>query len=241
MLLGSIDIRLPRRHALDAVAVRAAAAADHPRHGGERASRWGPWRSPPGSRCRSSSIGLFVATIGYGIGLDAASSASSPRMLLIGIGVILLVPQLQTQFAAAAAPISGWTEDRFGGIETAGLSGQFALGLLLGAVWSPCVGPTLGAASVLAAQGENLGQVALVMLAFGVGAALPLLLLGLLSRETLMRWRGRLLEAGKGGKTLLGGLLVVVGLLIVSGLDKRLEAVLVEASPAWLTEITTRF
>jgi cytochrome c biogenesis protein CcdA len=186
-------------------------------------------------------IGLFVATIGYGIGLDASIFRIIAAMILIGIGVILLVPQLQTQVAAAAAPISGWTEERFGGIETGGLSGQFSLGLLLGAVWSPCVGPTLGAASVLAAQGENLAQVAFVILAFGVGAALPLLLLGLLSRETLMRWRGRLLDAGKTGKAALGGLLIAVGLLIVSGLDKRLEAVLVEASPAWLTEITTRY
>jgi cytochrome c biogenesis protein CcdA len=186
-------------------------------------------------------IGLFVATIGYGIGLDASIFRIIAAMILIGIGVILLVPQLQTQVAAAAAPISGWADERFGGIETGGLSGQFSLGLLLGAVWSPCVGPTLGAASVLAAQGENLAQVAFVMLAFGVGAALPLLLLGLLSRETLMRWRGRLLDAGKTGKAALGGLLIVVGLLIVSGLDKRLEAVLVEASPAWLTEITTRY
>jgi cytochrome c biogenesis protein CcdA len=186
-------------------------------------------------------IGMFVATIGYGIGLDASFFRIIAAMVLIGIGVILLVPQLQTQVAAAAAPISGWADERFGGIQTGGLSGQFSLGLLLGAVWSPCVGPTLGAASVLAAQGENLAQVAFVMLAFGVGAALPLLLLGLLSRETLMRWRGRLLDAGKTGKAALGGLLIVMGLLIISGLDKRLEAVLVEASPAWITEITTRY
>ena len=186
-------------------------------------------------------IGMFVATIGYGIGLDASFFRIIAALMLLGIGVILLVPQLQTQFAAVAAPISGWADQRFGGIETGGLSGQFSLGLLLGAVWSPCVGPTLGAASVLAAQGESLAQVAFVMLAFGVGAALPLLLLGLLSRETLISWRGRLLEAGKTGKVALGGLLIVVGLLIISGLDKRLEAVLVDASPAWLTEITTRY
>jgi cytochrome c biogenesis protein CcdA len=111
---------------------------------------------------------------------------------------------------------------------------------LLGAVWSPCVGPTLGAASILAAKGENLAQVALTMLAFGIGAALPLMLLGLESREAIMRWRGRLMDAGRGGKVLLGGLLVVVG-LFATGLDKRLETVLLDASPAWLTELTTRF
>ena len=91
------------------------------------------------------------------------------------------------------------------------LAGQFGLGLLLGAVWSPCVGPTLGAASVLAAKGENLPQVALTMLAFGVGAALPLLLLGILLRRALMRWRSRLLEGGKAGKTALGLILSLSG------------------------------
>jgi cytochrome c biogenesis protein CcdA len=203
--------------------------------------RLGPVALASGLALSFVAVGMFIATIGYGIGLDASFFRIIAAMMLIGIGVILLVPQLQTQVAAAAAPISGWADDHFGGIETGGLSGQFALGLLLGAVWSPCVGPTLGAASVLAAQGENLWQVAFVMLAFGAGAALPLLLLGLLSRETLIRWRGRLLEAGKAGKLVLGGLLIVIGLSIVSGLDKRLETVLVEASPAWLTEITTRY
>jgi hypothetical protein len=67
------------------------------------------------------------------------------------------------------------------------------------------------------------------------------MLLGLLSREAMMRWRGRLMETGKAGKTLLGVLLVAVGLLVATNLDKRIETVLVDASPAWLTELTTRF
>jgi hypothetical protein len=79
------------------------------------------------------------------------------------------------------------------------------------------------------------------MAAFGLGAALPLLAIGMMSRETLMRWRDCMLSAGRGGKAALGALLVAFGLLIVSGLDKRLEAALVDASPAWLTELTTRF
>jgi hypothetical protein len=57
----------------------------------------------------------------------------------------------------------------------------------------------------------------------------------------MMRWRGRMMETGKVGKTLLGLLLVAVGLLVATNLDKRLETVLVDASPAWLTELTTRF
>ncbi len=186
-------------------------------------------------------IGLFVATIGFAAGIDTDVFRAISAVLLIGIGLVLLVPKLQAQFALAASPVGNWVEERMGGFATSGLGGQFALGLLLGAVWSPCVGPTLGAASILAAKGENLGQVALTMFAFGLGAALPLMLLGLLSREAMMRMRGKLMEAGKGGKMLLGVLLVAIGLFVATGLDKRLETMLVDASPAWLTELTTKF
>jgi hypothetical protein len=46
---------------------------------------------------------------------------------------------------------------------------------------------------------------------------------------------------GRGGllpNRISNGEVVVLGLMIASGFDKRLEAVLVEASPAWLTELT---
>jgi cytochrome c biogenesis protein CcdA len=148
---------------------------------------------------------------------------------------------LQAQVALVAGPIGSWTDQRFGGFSTGGLGGQFAVGLLLGAVWSPCVGPTLGAASVLASQRSDLGAVAVTMLAFGLGAALPLVLLGFVSREAMARWRGRLLAAGQHGKHAMGVVLIATGLLIVSNFDKAIETFLVDASPAWLTELTTRF
>jgi cytochrome c-type biogenesis protein len=186
-------------------------------------------------------IGLVVATIGFAIGLDAGVFRMVAGLLLIAVGVVLLAPRLQGQFALATGPVGNWTEHRFGGFSTAGLGGQFAVGLLLGAVWSPCVGPTLGAASVLASQKTDLTSVAITMLAFGIGAALPLVLLGFVSREAMMRWRSRMLAAGQHGKILMGVVLIATGLLIVSNLDKAIETVLVEASPEWLNELTTRF
>ena len=186
-------------------------------------------------------VGLIVATVGFSIGLDADVFRVVAALLLIGIGIVLVVPQFQQQFALAAGPMSNWTEQRFGGFSTAGLRGQFAVGLLLGAVWSPCVGPTLGAASVLAAQGEHLGTVAITMLIFGLGAGLPLVLLGLVSREVMMRWRDRMLAAGHHGKAAMGAVLVITGFLILTGADKAIETALVAASPSWLNELTTRF
>ncbi len=203
--------------------------------------RLGPVALAGGLALSFTVVGLFVATIGFAVGLDAGLFRTAAALLLVGIGGVLMLPSLQARLAVAAGPVGTWTEERFGGFSTSGLSGQFGVGLLLGAVWSPCVGPTLGAASVLAARGESLGAVALTMLAFGIGAALPLLGLGLLSRDALMRWRNRMMATGRGLKGVLGMLLVGAGLLILTGLNKRLESWLVDVSPDWLTALTTRF
>jgi cytochrome c-type biogenesis protein len=203
--------------------------------------RFGPVALAAGLALSFVVIGLFVATIGFAAGLDQDLFRSIAAVLLILVGGLLLMPRLQVRLAVAAGPIGNWAQAHAGGFSTHGLGGQFAVGLMLGAVWAPCVGPTLGAASVLAARSENLTTVALTMFAFGIGAALPLLAIGMMSREALMRWRSRLLAAGSGGKALMGVVLVAIGVLIVTGLDKRIETVLVEASPAWLTELTTRF
>jgi cytochrome c biogenesis protein CcdA len=203
--------------------------------------RHGPLALAAGLALSFVAIGLFVATIGFAIGLDQEVFRSAAAVLLIAVGGLLLLPRLQGQLALAAGPVSNWIQSSSGEPSRSGLRGQFLVGLLLGAVWAPCVGPTLGAASVLAARGESLGAVALTMFAFGIGAALPLVAIGAMSREMQARWRGRLLAVGSGGKRLMGAMLVGLGVLILSGLDKRVEAALVEASPAWLTELTTRF
>lgn len=203
--------------------------------------RLGPVALAAGLALSFTGIGVFVATVGFAVNLDADVFRVASALVLVAIGIVLAVPRFQATFALAAGPVSGWAESRFGGFSTAGLSGQFGVGLLLGAVWTPCVGPTLGAASVLAARGESLGAVGLTMMAFGLGAALPLLGLGLLSRQALQRWRNRLSSAGAGLKQGMGLLLAGAGFMILSGLDKRLETWLVEASPDWLTTLTTRF
>ena len=182
--------------------------------------RFGPVALAAGLALSFVVIGLFVATIGFAAGLDQELFRSAGAALLIIVGVLLLIPRLQAQLVFAAGPVGNWAEAHARGFSARGLSGQFLVGLLLGAVWSPCVGPTLGAASVLAARAENLVVVALTMLAFGFGAALPLLAVGMLSREALARWRNRLLAAGSGGKALMGVVLVVIGAFILTGIGR---------------------
>lgn len=188
-----------------------------------------------------TAVGLFIATIGFSIGLDGTVFRTGSAILLAGLGVVLLSDALQQRFAMATAALGNGANGLMARMAPSGLGGQFAIGVILGALWSPCVGPTLGAASVLAAQGKDLGSVAIVMMAFGLGAAVPLVIVGSLSRAALVRWRGRMMGAGKSGKYLLGGGAVLLAALILTGADRSIETVLVDASPAWLTQITTQF
>jgi cytochrome c-type biogenesis protein len=203
--------------------------------------RWGPAVLAVGLAMSFVAIGLFAATIGYSIGLDADVFRRAAAALMVVVGTVLLVPRFHAGLALAGAPLASWGDRHFARARGNGLAGQLWLGLLLGAVWTPCVGPTLGAASILAAQGRNLGQVAATMLAFGLGAALPLAALGAFSRDALLRWRARLAAGGAGARAAFAILLVAIGLLVLTGLDKRVETFVVDHSPQWVTDLTTRF
>ncbi|HEY2229017.1 MAG TPA: cytochrome c biogenesis protein CcdA [Xanthobacteraceae bacterium] len=186
-------------------------------------------------------VGLFVATIGFAIGLDADVLRLVAAVLMIIVGGVLIVPLWQARLAHAAGPVTRWADQQLTGLAGSGLTGQLGVGLLLGLAWSPCVGPTLGAASLLASQATDLPRVAVTMLLFGLGAASPLLVVGILSREVLFKARDRMLAAGQGLKAALGIGFVLVGASIVTGLDKQIETALVDLSPQWLTELTTRY
>jgi len=188
-----------------------------------------------------SGLGLLLALAGIGLGIDADLFRLGAAVMMIALGALLVVPSWQMRLASAGGQVANWADRHLGRFASSGLAGQFAIGLLLGAVWSPCVGPTLGAASLLASQGHDLLQVGVTMIAFGIGAALPLALLGLLSRAAIARIRTGLMSAGKLGKAALGTAFVLVGIAIVSGVDKTVEAALVDISPAWLTRLTTTF
>jgi cytochrome c biogenesis protein CcdA len=186
-------------------------------------------------------VGLFVATVGFAIGLDADWFRQAASVLLIALGIVMVSAPLQHRFATAATSLSDVADRWLKRLHLEGLGGQLVVGLLLGVVWAPCVGPTLGAASLLASQGRNLGQVAMVMTLFGIGAAVPLAAIGALSRRVLTGARRGLLRGGSYGKAALGILMIVLGMLMLSGLDRAIEGFLVDVSPDWLINLTTRF
>lgn len=201
----------------------------------------GPYALALGLMLSFSAVGIFLATLGAALGLEAETFRIAAAVVLIGFGIVLFSITLQERFAAATSGLSEWGNNVMAKINLDGLGGQFVIGLALGVIWSPCVGPTLGAATTLASQGRDLGQIGLLMMVFALGAGTPLILLGSVSRAAVLRMRGRMMAAGRHGKSILGGLLLLLGAAILSGADKSLEAWAVSVSPDWLTSLTTRF
>lgn len=186
-------------------------------------------------------IGTGLAWAGSALDIDSAVFRDVGAVILGLLGLVLLSGSLQQRFASATSGIGDAGNNLISRMKLDGLWGQFAIGLVLGVVWSPCVGPTLGAAVVLASQGSQLPQVALLMGIFGLGAALPVVALAYVGRATIVKMRGKLMQAGKTGKMILGAVMIALATMILSGADKPVESWLVVHSPAWLTHLTTRF
>jgi cytochrome c biogenesis protein CcdA len=204
------------------------------------ASRFGALALTAGVTLSFSAVGIVLATAGATLGLNEDAFHQGAAALLVVAGLVLMVPALQRRFAVIAGGISARGHAVLHGLELGGGSGQFVIGLTLGAVWSPCVGPTLGAGIALAARGKDLAHVAMLMTVYGLGAATPMLVLGSMSRAAAARFRGRLSSIGNAGKYALGGVLCALGILALTGFDKTLERAAVERSPAWLIDLTTR-
>jgi cytochrome c-type biogenesis protein len=116
-----------------------------------------------------------------------------------------------------------------------GYLGTVLVGVTFGAGWSPCVGPQLGAILTLAAASESVGTGIRLLLVYSAGLAVPFIIAALLLRRflggmksfgTWLPWVNRIS----------GGLLVVLGLLLVTGRFTVLNALMSEWTPDFLRD-----
>ena len=162
---------------------------------------------------------------------------------MLAMGVVLLTPSLQSRLAGAIdahQPVGRiCTPSRS---EGRGLLGEAAAGALTGLIWSPCAGPTLGAAIGLVVQARTFQLGAAEMLIFSLGAATPMLILayGARTRDRARR-RGLLMKLAAPLKAVGGGRVRLDRAAHdVRASTGALEAILVKASPGWLTDFSTR-
>lgn len=203
-----------------------------------RTHRMGPLAMAAGLVLTSTLVGFTLASIGPCLGLDPGVLRVGGALLLVGAGAVMLNDRLGDWGSRVLAPLANWGSRASSARAPSGVLGQFLVGSLLGLVWSPCAGPTLGAAVGLAAhEGERLGAL-WVMLSFGVGAATSLLLAGWVLRRTV--GRKALATVSRIFKPVMGATLLL-GLAIASGADTKLEAQLLELLPSSWVDWIARF
>jgi cytochrome c-type biogenesis protein len=201
---------------------------------------WGPLALAAGLSASFAAVGIAIASVGFSIGIDPSSLRIAVAALMAGMGIVLLVPALQGRLATVASPVATKGQTLLDRIQPSGIGGQFVLGILLGVIWSRCLGPTLGAAIGLAAQGNGMGSAAITMATFAVGAATPILALAYGSRQAITARRDWLARMSRIGNPLMGATFVGIGIFVLTGLDKIVEASLTRAMPDWLVTVTTR-
>lgn len=150
------------------------------------------------------------------------------RLLLPVAGGVLIVMGLTQVGALRFAPWERFTSKsaswshRIGG--KPGIRRSLLMGLAFGLGWSPCIGPTLGAIITLALTSGSLAAGTWLLLVFCLGLGTPLVILSL----GVGRFSGGLRWLRRGSRTIkmiTGGLLIVVGLLMVTGLFAQVSSI----------------
>jgi cytochrome c biogenesis protein CcdA len=198
-------------------------------------SRYGPTALAAGFVTAFTGIGVLLASVGTALGLSDTIVRSTSAALLVAAGVLMISHRLQDRAGRWLSPLasaSATLSARAG----QGIGAQFVVGALLGGVWSPCVGPTLGAALGLATRSDTLAHATAIMAAFGLGSATLLLAAGYASRAVIGQ-RLRLLQAGATGRLVFGVVLVMVGASVGSGLDKVVESMVLARLPQWWIDL----
>ena len=181
-------------------------------------------------------FGMVVATAGHAIGLTEQVLTTIAASIMIVFGAILAVPVFSRRFEMATAGFASRADTQLHGQDLSGIRGQFFGGLLLGAVWSPCIGPTLGGAIALASQGESLGRAATIMVAFAMGVSTFILAIGYGAGKFVRS--GSLRALSHRTKPLIGILFILVGMMILFRIHHVIEAWAVRVLPYWFQDLS---
>ncbi|MFW2545097.1 cytochrome c biogenesis CcdA family protein [Primorskyibacter sp. 2E107] len=203
-----------------------------------QASRLGPVAMAAGLSLSFVTLGIVITAFGQAIGLDIETVSRAGAALMILFGAALLLPQAGAVMATATAGLSSRADQQMDHVDRNGLSGQFLGGLLLGAVWSPCIGPTLGSAIGLASQGESLVRATLIMMGFAAGVSTLILGLAYGTRGAIGKHNAILRRLAVRTRPILGAAFILVGTALLLNWHHYIEGWLVSALPAWLIDLS---
>jgi cytochrome c biogenesis protein CcdA/thiol-disulfide isomerase/thioredoxin len=177
---------------------------------------------------------VALAQLVKGVGIAGGAARTLAIVVLIGFGIVLLIPELA---ARVQAPLSRLA--RFGPKTRGdGFWSGVGVGGALGFVCAPCAGPILAAVTSVSASGGASIRVLAVAVAYAIGLSSMLLLYALGGRALIAKIKNR--AHGHVVERSLGVVLLITGIVMAANLDVRFEEALARDSslPAFLVDPT---
>jgi cytochrome c-type biogenesis protein len=119
-----------------------------------------------------SAVALLLGALTRAFDFDPNVLREAAAILLLGFGLLMLWP---APFEWLSIRLNGWLNLGAAGAPREGALGGLVLGTTLGLVWTPCAGPVLGSILTLVATSKNLAWASTLLIAYAIGAALPML------------------------------------------------------------------
>ena len=204
-------------------------------------SRYGPVALAAGMSLSFVVVGMTIAVFGRAIGLLPEDVAKGSAVLMVAFGLVLLVPRFSAGFATATAGVAMRADAGIDQIDRNGLRGQVLGGALLGAVWVPCIGPTLGGAISLASGGESLLWATAIMTSFALGISTIMLTLGYGAQSAIRARRDWLSAIAVKARPAMAIIFILNGLVLLFDLQRIAEFWLIENLPFWLQDLSVRY
>ncbi len=179
--------------------------------------------------------GGVLTFILFSLGLSPEVLRWFGATMLVLMGLSLLLPKVASWLSLVLTKLT--PEQRTQQSEQDGAFNQFMIGMMLGLVWLPCVGPTLGAAIALASLGQDLLMASSVLFLFGLGTASALIITSIISTSVLQKFRPNVFSNVEKLKKLLGILLLILAIMVITGFDKVLETIALNYLPSWVTGV----
>ena len=205
-----------------------------------------------GSRLRPIAIvtGMSITFTLMGVLISAVASFSFfadylrwfSILFIIGMGAVLFDDDVNQAYVNVSSSIVNFGRQYasfLGNLESkaprGGILGGLMLGMSLGVLWIPCVGPILGAvfAYVAESSASNILHGTILLLIYSLGVSIPMLIIAYSGK----RISGRVswfVKRGHFFKRLSGLVLILVGLMMLFGIDKYMKKVLLPYFPVYI-------
>jgi cytochrome c biogenesis protein CcdA/thiol-disulfide isomerase/thioredoxin len=184
---------------------------------------------------------LTLSAIVQALGIPVDTLRIVAVVLIVLFGLVMLVPKLREGFELLASRIAsrrpGARPGAAGERGWAGFWGGGLVGLSLGLVWTPCVGPIMASVISLALTRHIDSGSVYITLAYSLGTAIPMLGVMFGGRALLNRVPALARNAANIQKGF-GVLMIVVGVAIAFGWDRRFQNLILKAFPNYGSGLT---